>query len=526
MDRSTYAELFASEYMGPMFYYCLKKTGNKNDAEELASDIALAVIHAIANYPPPEYFSAWVWRVAHNRYVRWCKDRCLHREHIAGEDIGEFDIADGEAPEDAVIEAEQYSLLRRELAFVAKEHRLLVAAHYLDGIGVSELANRLGMPVGTVKTRLFKARKILKEGMDMAREFGKRSYAPEDVGFVASGNQPDGLPWSAVNRMIPKNILLEANNNPSTAEELAMELGIALPYMEEEIEILEKATLLKEMDDGRHITNFFIADKECQLEVYNVMARHRQECTALLCDAVKDNFDTIRDLINPTIPEKELEWGVYLYIIDRLLFYVKGVGINGYFKRPNKGDWGFMGQELHNLISDRSFVNHNLSLSKSCSWGQFAVVDMGFQATYIDSVTLNFIGEILKNERRVDSFNVSENEIWKSISGKYVHAAADGTVIPDMIVFRDGAEKKMMELISSHPSAVKLKEQLGNLFAEIREVLKRRSNPVLHETLDYYVTTFMFGVRGMLINDAVASGVLTVPDDPAKSNAGMYLIIK
>ena len=43
--------------------------------------------------------------------------------------------------------------------------------------------------------------------MKMAREFGSKSYKPEEVRFEATGRQDSGLPWSAVQRMLPKNIL-------------------------------------------------------------------------------------------------------------------------------------------------------------------------------------------------------------------------------------------------------------------------------------------------------------------------------
>ncbi|MBQ8551981.1 MAG: RNA polymerase sigma factor [Clostridia bacterium] len=526
MDTAAYAEVYARDYIGPMFYYCLKKTGDRNEAEELASDIALAVLHALASYPPPAHFSAWVWKIAHNRYTKWVEGRMRHRERIAGEDIGDFDIADGDTPEEILIESEQYSLLIRELAFIAKEHRELIAAHYIENVGITELSRRLDMPTGTVKTRLMRARKILREGMDMAREFGKRSYAPENMSFAASGNQPDGLPWSAVNRMIPNNILLEASNNPSTAEELAMELGIALPYMEEEIELLCRATLLKKLDGGKYITNFFIADKECQVEIYNIEKRGSKERAELLHRAVSDNLEEIRELIKPNVGDTEFKWTVYLYAIDNLVSGITGVGIKGYFKRPNKGDWGFMGYESHNLISEDYSVNHNCSVSEPVFWGQLALTGAGFKATYLDSLTLHFLGEAILDGSKVDTFSASESEIWGGIAEKYAHAAEDGTVVPDMLVFRDNSHKKMMELISSHPSTVKLKEQLDELFSEIRAVLERRSNPVLHETLNYYVSMFMYGVRGMAVNDAVASGALTMPADPAHSNAGMYMILK
>ena len=106
----------------------------------------------------------------------------------------------------------------------------------------------------------------------MAREFGKRSYSPESVTFASSGKQPSGLPFSVVKRKIPQNILLEASNNPSTVEELSIELGIALPYMEEEVEILYKATLL-EKQGNKYITNFFILDKACRTEIYHALRK-------------------------------------------------------------------------------------------------------------------------------------------------------------------------------------------------------------------------------------------------------------
>ena len=90
----------------------------------------------------------------------------------------------------------------------------------------------------------------------MAREFGSKSYKPEEVRFVSSGGQASGLPFSAVQRMLPKNILLEASNNPSTIEELSVAVGVAMPYMEEEISVLGDAGLLKAVGN-RYVTNFF-----------------------------------------------------------------------------------------------------------------------------------------------------------------------------------------------------------------------------------------------------------------------------
>ena len=529
MDTVVYAERFARDYMGPVFYFSLKKTGSREEAEELTSDIALSVLTSLRRCPPPAHFSAWVWRIARCRYARWADARPIARAHLAADDIADFDIADGDTPEDAVIESEQYALLRRELAFIAREYRELLAAHYLEDIGVKALAARHGIPEGTVKSRLSRARKILKEGMNMAREFGKRSYLPEDVNFCASGNQPDGLPWKAVERKIPKNILLEASNNPSTAEELATELGIALPYMEEEIGLLVDATLLKKLEDGRFITNFFIADKDCQMEIYNLQKRGSPERARLLHEAIEAKLPEIFAAVQPAgLSETDFLWTICLYAINNVIENMKHHSYGG-FVRPNGGTWGFCGFERHHIIAESTFVNHTCAICRTAEFGQFAVFSKGFKVfpyQEMYSSTLALLAELLTSGRKITSLTDSEKRVWNELAKRYAHVGADDTAAADVLVFRGGSQDRMMEILRMHPSMQELERQAEVLFREIRAILMRNSNAVLHETMDYYVSMFMFDVRGMLMNDAAAAGMLAVPEDPASSNAGMYLILK
>ncbi|MCI8389048.1 MAG: RNA polymerase sigma factor [Clostridiales bacterium] len=526
----TQTELFTNEYFGKVFYFCLKKTGNQHEAEELAGDIALNVVDSLAKYPPPTHFSAWVWTIAQRRYARWAGYRSEYREHIILSD-NESDTpepASDESVENSIIEKEQYSLLRRELAFISNEYRELLVAYYINDIRISELSRRLGLPTGTIKTRLMRARKILKEGMDMAREFGKRSYNPEDVNFCASGNQPDGLPWSAVNRKIPNNILLEASNNPSTAEELSMELGIALPYMEDEINRLVDATLLEKIGD-KYVTNFFIADKETQVEIYKTMRRDSIERSKLLAEAINDNYAEIRELIAPTCSEDDFKWFVYIYAIDRLIAKIDGYGIWNIFKRPNGGNWGFCGYERHDLIPENVYVNHNMcGTDTNACMGQYSVKKYGFPAYSYDASfnteAANLLADIVMHDRGEDSITEAESQTFKGLCKKFAHIE-NGKIIPDIVVLRPNVASKLIELVLSHPSGKRCLDMLNELFAEIREILKRNSNEVLHKTLNYYVSMFIFDARGMLMNDNVDSGVLKVPENPANSNAGTYLSI-
>lgn len=66
-------EIYVNEYLGKIFYYCLKKTGKENDAAELASNINFEVIKALQKGIVPDQFSQWVWTVAKNQWSKWAK---------------------------------------------------------------------------------------------------------------------------------------------------------------------------------------------------------------------------------------------------------------------------------------------------------------------------------------------------------------------------------------------------------------------------------------------------------------------
>ena len=64
---------FSENYMGRLFYFCLRKTGEEDEAEELTQDIALHILSALNRGTVPENFPAWVWQIAHNRYSAWAE---------------------------------------------------------------------------------------------------------------------------------------------------------------------------------------------------------------------------------------------------------------------------------------------------------------------------------------------------------------------------------------------------------------------------------------------------------------------
>ena len=81
--KEEYLNLLTQNYMDKLFYFCLKKTGNSFEAENLTSDILLNIITSLERGNKPEIFEAWVWSIARNRYSVWARNKNNRNELFA-----------------------------------------------------------------------------------------------------------------------------------------------------------------------------------------------------------------------------------------------------------------------------------------------------------------------------------------------------------------------------------------------------------------------------------------------------------
>ncbi|MGN1345755.1 MAG: RNA polymerase sigma factor [Eubacteriales bacterium] len=338
---------FTEHYMEKLFYFCLKKTGNSAEAEDLTQDIALNILAALNKGTIPTSFSAWVWRIARNRYSVWADGKRRKAEAVAGADIGDYEIEDGgEDTLEAMIRREQLSLLRRELAFIGSEYRRVVVAYYIEDRSVREIAKSLSLSEGAVKQRLYRARTILKEGMSMAREFGVRSYRPEDVYYsmalvrLGEKNQPKSI----MEHPLYTNIFLEAYGNPSSAEELSLELGVALPYMEYELEYLTRETFLIKKD-GKYQTSFPIISRSAQEQVHAERQTAAPDITKALMNFVNRLNEAFTAQGYPyygTYQDYESAKWTFLMMAYQAFEY-KASNDYDFTERPDNGKWDIIG---------------------------------------------------------------------------------------------------------------------------------------------------------------------------------------
>ena len=540
---------FAENYMEKLFYFCLKKTGRNEEAEDLTQDIALQIITALNKDTIPTSFSAWVWQIARNRYCVWAKEKHDRNESVTGSDIGDYEIEDqSETILDEMIHTEQMALLRRELAFIKSDYRNIVVAYYIENKSVRDIASSLSISISAVQQRLHRARILLKEGMDMAREFGKLSYRPENISFINNGcHGNNGEPWNYISRALCKNILLAAYRSPSTAEELAMELGVALPYMEEALASLVEATLMKK-NGNKYETNFFIVSAAAQEKIY----AHLRGIAPELTRAVIASMEYEIEWKNKNCPAwyegyqpfEDMKWALLMTETDAINSYTlkpfnknaaefPNIGPWGHTLRPNGGEWDLLGMESHHG-DEPDFVGLSGCVSSpnekdlpEIMFRQFRFKYCGLEKhtppvlTYAEGLGMVTVANGKSEE--------VDNVILKRLESYGYIKKADAGYVPTVTVMRRERSHKMpkeareqFEALRHKATEIATRHYLfcrEQIYKEIPDFLKEDVFQIDHACAN------IFAMRGAVLEEAIKQGYLLFDKNKVSPALGAYLIL-
>ena len=323
---------------------------------------------------------------------------------------------------------------------------------------------------------------------------------------------------------------MQANNNPSTIEELSIELGIAVPYMEEEVKILLQSELLEQQGD-KYITNFPILDKDCRMEIYNILRETAKERSRLIRRIIEDIMDEVRfwGIAAPHIDDNTIYWFLVMSIIDLLIEGV--VGHDGEspsepHQRANGEYWEVIGYEITELPeatrTDRNVIISGAGLFTVYKYPDYSMWEQCGEP--LDPAVVDLMCNYIKENKKITLLNDHEKRVWEFIDGRYAHMSEDGYLIPDIIVWREEyfdkfqslSENKNMELLCRNVEAV---------YKKVGDVFKKCNHQILHKYIGFYIGTELFSMRMMAVHDLVEEGFLKLPDYPNKSSLGMFLWI-
>lgn len=154
-------EQLAAEYQVKIFNIALGIMGNAADAEDAAQNALIKIYRAIGDFKFQSKFSTWVYRITTNV----CMDelRKLKRtSHVSSDDLGD-DALGTEDTEVQVLKSEAALKLREAIKSLKDEHRKVIVLRDINGFSYEEIAKITRSSVGTVKSRISRARANLKE---------------------------------------------------------------------------------------------------------------------------------------------------------------------------------------------------------------------------------------------------------------------------------------------------------------------------------------------------------------------------
>ncbi len=163
-DVAAFSELVA-RYQDRIYRFLVRLTRSQDDALELTQETFLSAYQALARWRPEARFTTWLFRIARNQAFDRLR-RSKRLEFAALEEGQDFDIADPAPTPDAALETEQrLRALERALARLPTEHREILLLREIEEMSYEEIAGVLGISLGTVKSRITRARAGLLEKM-------------------------------------------------------------------------------------------------------------------------------------------------------------------------------------------------------------------------------------------------------------------------------------------------------------------------------------------------------------------------
>jgi RNA polymerase sigma-70 factor (ECF subfamily) len=163
-------DILIDRHQTALYTLCRKLTGDPSDADDLFQDTWVRAMRSIGQFSGEHKFAPWLFRICVNRYrdkyrkrKRWLRRikeyPSAEKQDTAMESVGSSDSG----PDGQVIRQEAEEMVRVALDRLDDKFRVPLLLHYFRDLGISEIAEILALPDGTVKTRLSRGRAMLRD---------------------------------------------------------------------------------------------------------------------------------------------------------------------------------------------------------------------------------------------------------------------------------------------------------------------------------------------------------------------------
>lgn len=175
-DQMAYGELM-DRYRESIYYMMLKMVKNTDDADDLTIEAFGKAFNRLRQYSPNYAFSTWLFKIASNNCIDFIRKK---RIKVTSMDSG-VQTSDGETvyidaksstpdPEETIMKKQKIMHMRSLVSKLKPRYRILVEKRYFEELSYEEISEELGLPLGTVKAQLFRARDFLSNMIENTKD--------------------------------------------------------------------------------------------------------------------------------------------------------------------------------------------------------------------------------------------------------------------------------------------------------------------------------------------------------------------
>ncbi len=168
-EQMAFARLM-NRYRDAIYFLLLKMVHDPDDADDLTIETFTKAFSNLTKYTPDYAFSTWLYRIALNHGIDFIRRRrmevvSIHQNPNAQHgDREEMELPAGQPdPEQGYVKKQRNAMMKEAVKKMSPKYRLLIELRYFEELSYKEIAERMQLPLGTVKAQLFRARNLLQQ---------------------------------------------------------------------------------------------------------------------------------------------------------------------------------------------------------------------------------------------------------------------------------------------------------------------------------------------------------------------------
>jgi RNA polymerase sigma-70 factor (ECF subfamily) len=163
-DRAAYRALV--ERYGPRMYsFCLRRIGSEDEARDLAQEVFIRAWKSLRGFRKDKSFTSWLFAIAANQIRNVYRTRSSEQRKVEAAGV-QVAASQGVDPTDEVHDSLDAEALRAAVGELPDDMKESVSLYYFGGLSVAQAAQALGVGEEAVKSRLFRARNLLRKKLE------------------------------------------------------------------------------------------------------------------------------------------------------------------------------------------------------------------------------------------------------------------------------------------------------------------------------------------------------------------------